>query len=71
MQYQTMVRMQLKIGRDIILNGPLHMIHCLARRYSSAIANPVNMRIHGLGRLAPPHVQYNICRLTANPWEAL
>ena len=66
-----MVRVKLKIGRDVILNRPFNGIDIFARRDATAIAKPEDMRIHGLRGLAPPHIQDHIGRLTAHTGQGL
>ena len=67
MQNQPMVRIFLEfIGRQS--NQPLfNLQRRLALRYTRAIGNPEDMRIHSNSRLAERRVQYDIGGLAADP----
>lgn len=66
-----MVRMQLKVSRDMILDRAFNRVHILARRDAGAVADAEDMGINGLRRLAPPHVQHDIGGLAPHTRQRL
>jgi len=65
------VRVQLKISRDMILNCAFHRVHVFAFGDAGAVTHPKDMRVHGLRGLLPPHVQYDVCGLAAHTGQRL
>ena len=65
------MRMELKVSRDVVFDGPVNGGNCFARGDATAIADAKNMGVYGLGRLLPPHVQNDISRFTSNAGQRL
>ncbi len=65
------MRMQLKIGRNVIFDGALDRINGFARCDAGSVAQTKDMRIDGLCGLTPPHVQNDICGLATDTRQRL
>ena len=66
-----MVRVALKLGRDVVFDGAFDDVDVLAGGDASAIADPEDMGVDGLRRLAPPHVQDDIRGLASDARKGL
>ena len=55
-----MMRMVLKINRNVIFYGALNRYDVFPRTNARAIADAEYMRINGLGWVSPPHIQNHI-----------
>ena len=56
------MRMQLKIGWNVIFDCAFHRFDGFTRCDTGAIADAENVRVNGLGRVFPPHVQNDVGR---------
>ena len=63
--------MKLKIGGNVVFDGAFDCMNGFTRRDACAVANAKNMRVDGLGRLAPPHVQNHVCSFAAHTGQRL
>ncbi len=66
-----MVSVVLKFCGDVIFDGAFNSIHVFAGRNSGAVAHTKNMRIDGLSRVMPPHVQDNVGGFPTNARKRL
>lgn len=65
-----MMRVQLEIDRDIVLDRPFNSVHILAGADARPVADAKDMRVHRLCRVAPPHVQNHIGGLAPHTGQA-
>ncbi len=65
------MRMVLKIGGDIVLNGALNRDNILAGANACSVADPENMGIDRLRRHPPPHIQHHIGGLAPDTRQRL
>ncbi len=66
-----MMGMKLKIGRNIVFDSALDRVHRFAGADAGAVADAKDMRVHGLRRLPPPHVQHHVGRLAPHTRQRL
>ena len=66
-----MMRVVLEFSRNIIFDRPFHRIDILAGADTRPVADPENMRVHGLRGLTEPHVQDHIRRLAPHTRQRL
>lgn len=66
-----MVRVKLEICGNVVFNGAFNRVHVFARCDAAAIAKAIDMRVHGLRGLGPPHVQHDIGRFAPDTGKRL
>ena len=65
------MRVKLELGRNIVFDGAFDRIHVFARGDAGAVSDAEDVRVDGLSRLLPPHVQHNIGGLASYAGQGL